>query len=132
MKLTRSKLIETLRKLNNGETVYQARKIAGVSVRRVYQVKEAFENKGEILEIGNNVGRPLIPFENWEIEIVKKAYSRYRVSADTLQRLIDRDYKKHIGHNRINKILIYLGYAKRRISKILEKRNGRDMREGIL
>ncbi|MBS3080634.1 transposase [Candidatus Pacearchaeota archaeon] len=122
MKLTRSKLIETLRKLNNGETVYQARKIAGVSVRRVYQVKEAFENKGEILEIGNNVGRPLIPFENWEIEIVKEAYDRYRVSADTLERLIDRDYKRHIGHNRIHKILVYLDYAKKKSFKDIRKK----------
>ena len=39
MKLTKSKLIETLRKLNNRKTVYQARKIASISVRRVYQVK---------------------------------------------------------------------------------------------
>jgi hypothetical protein len=43
MKLSKSKIIETLRKLNAGKTVYQARKVADVSVRRVYQVKEAFD-----------------------------------------------------------------------------------------
>jgi len=49
MKLTQAKLTETLRKLADGKTVYQARKIAGVSVRRVYQVKEAFDETGEFL-----------------------------------------------------------------------------------
>ena len=43
MKLSKSKIIETLRKLNAGKTVYQARKVADVSVRRVYKVKEAFD-----------------------------------------------------------------------------------------
>ena len=122
MKLRKSKLIETLRKLNNGVTVYQARKVAGVSVRRVYQVKEAFDKTGEIPEIGNKVGRPSIPFEEWEILLVKQAYDRYRVSADTLERLIDRDYQKHIGHNRIHKILVYLGYAKKKNYKDIRKK----------
>ena len=94
MKLTKSKLIETLRKLNNGKTVYQARKVADVSVRRIYQLKEAFDKTREIPEIGNDVGRPEKPFDEWEILIVKQAYEKYRVSADTLERLIDRDFKK--------------------------------------
>jgi len=122
MKLTKTKLIETLRELNNGKTVYQARKVADVSVRRVYQVKEAFERTGEIPKIGDSNGRPSRPFEKWEIEIVKQVYEKYRVSADTLERLIDRDYEKHIGHNRIHKILIYLGYAKKKSYKDIRKK----------
>jgi len=121
MKLTKSKLIEIFRKLNNGKTVYQARKVADVSVRRIYQMKDAFDKSGEIPEIGNNNGRPLRPFEEWEILIIKEAYEKYRVSADTLERLIDRDCKKHIGHNRIHKVLVHLGYAK--------KKNCRDVRK---
>ncbi|HLC78537.1 MAG TPA: hypothetical protein VJH92_05415 [Candidatus Nanoarchaeia archaeon] len=39
MKLTKNKLTETLRKLADGKTVYQARKISHTSVSRVYQVK---------------------------------------------------------------------------------------------
>lgn len=122
MKLHKSKLVETLRKLADGKTVYQARKIADVSVRRVYQVKEAFERTGKIPKIGETNGRPSRPFENWEITIVKEAYEKYRVSADTLERLIDRDYKKHIGHNRIHKILVYLGYAKKKSYKDIRKK----------
>ncbi len=122
MKLTKTKLIETLRKLNNGKTVYQARKVANISVRRVYQVKEAFDKTGEIPKIGNNNGRPSRPFEDWEIRIVKEAYEKYRVSADTLERLIKRDYNNHIGHNRIHKILVYLGYAKKKSYKDIRKK----------
>ena len=122
MKLTKSKVIETLRKLNNGKTVYQARKIANISVRRVYQVKEAFDKTGEIPKIGKDVGRPRKAFEEWEIDIVKRAFEKYRVSADTLERIINRDYNKHIGHNRIHQILIFLGYAKKKINKDIRKK----------
>ena len=122
MKLSRSKLTETLRKLNNGKTVYQARKIAGISVRRVYQVKEAFDKTGEIPRLGEDVGRPRKPLEEWEILTVKQAFEKYRVSADTLERLVDRDCKKHIGHNKIHKILIYLGYAKKKNVKDIRKK----------
>ena len=121
MKLTQAKLTDTLKKLADGKTVYQARKVAKISVRRVYQVKEAFDKTGEIPTIGKYAGRPRKPFEEWEISIVKQAYDKYRVSADTLERLIDRDYKKHIGHNRIHQILVYLGYA--------EKKGKRDIRK---
>jgi len=123
MKLSKPKVIETLKELNNGKTVYKARKIANISVRRVYQVKEVFDKTGEIPEIGKGIGRPSKPFEIWEIEIVKEAYEKYRVSADTLERLIEKDYNKHMGHNRINKILIYLGYSKPKLKKDIRKKN---------
>ena len=122
MKLTQAKLTETLRKLADGKTVYQARKIAGVSVRRVYQVKEAFDETGEIPSIGKYAGRPRKPFNEWEIKVVKEVYEKYRVSADTLERLIDRDFKKHIGHNRIHQILVYLGYAQKKANKNIRKK----------
>jgi len=123
MKLTRPKLTETLRRLAEGKTTYQARKVANISVRRVYQMKEAFDKTEEIPTIGKNNGRPSKPFENWEIELIKQAYDKYRVSADTLERLIERDYQKHIGHNRIHKILIYLGYAKKKNNKDKRKKD---------
>ncbi len=122
MKLTQAKLTSTLKKLADGKTVYQARKVAKISVRRVYQVKEAFDKKGEIPTIGEDLGRPRKPFEEWEILTVKKAYEKYRVSADTLERLIDRDYQRHIGHNRIHQILVYLGYAKKKTNKDIRKK----------
>ncbi len=122
MKLTKSRLIETFRKLNEGKTVYQARKVAGISVRRVYQIKETFDKTGIIPEIGKKVGHPRKEFEKWEINTIKAAYEKYRVSADTLERLIDRDYKKHIGHNRIHKTLIHLCFAKPKLKKDIRKK----------
>ena len=122
MKLTQAKLTSTLKKLADGKTVYQARKVAKISVRRVYQVKEAFDKTGEIPQIGRDAGRPRKPFEEWEIQVIKKAYEKYRVSADTLERLIDRDNQRHIGHNRIHQILVYLGYAKKKDKRDIRKK----------
>ena len=78
MKLTRGKLIETLRKKNQGWTTYQARKIAGISKRRVNQVYGQYLISGEIPEIGIKNGRPKKPIEDWEIKAVKEAFTKYR------------------------------------------------------
>jgi len=42
MKLTRPKLIELIRRENDGWTTYRARKIAGISIRRVNQVWQEY------------------------------------------------------------------------------------------
>ena len=119
MKLTKGKLIETIRKKNQGWTTYQARKIAGISIRRVNQVYKQYLLTEQIPEIGKNNGRPKRPIEDWEINMIKQAYEKYRVSASTLEKLIERDYKKHISHRRIHKILLDLGYAKKKDKKDL-------------
>ena len=123
MKLTKTKLLETLRRKNNGWTTYQARKIAGISIRRVNQVWKEYQETGKIPEIGKNNGRPSKPIEKWEINIVKEAYAKYRVSAATLERCIERDYGKHIGHNRIHKIMLKLKLAKKKEKKDIRKKN---------
>lgn len=122
MKLTRGKLMEILRAKNNGVTTYQARKIASISIRRVNQVWKIYEETGQIPEIGQNMGRPKKPIAIWEEAIVKEAYEKYRVSADTLERLISRDYKEKIPHNRIHTILIFLGFAKTKNTKDIRKK----------
>ena len=132
MKLTRKKLVETLRQINGGKTSYQARKVADISVRRVNQIKSEYLTTGEVPQIGKKVGRPRKMIEQWETDVVKEAYEKYRVSADTLERLIDRDYEKHIGHNRIHKILIELGYAKKGNFKSRKKKYKRYERRNSL
>ena len=122
MKLTQAKLTDTLGKLADGKTVYQARKVARISVRRVYQVKEAFDRTGRIPDIGKHAGRPRKPFEEWEIQMVKETYERHRVSADTLEKLIERNFGKHIGHNRIHQILVFPGYAKKKDKRDIRKK----------
>jgi putative transposase len=123
MKLTRSKLLETLKAKNNGWTTYQARKIAHISIRRVNQIYGAYLASGIIPDIGKKNGRPPKPFEEWEINLVKKTWEKYRVSADTLQRIIKRDFDKNIGHNRIHRILLNLGFAKKKNKKDVRKKN---------
>jgi len=123
MKLTRGKLVETIRRKNEGWTTYQARKIAWISIRRVNQVYSAYLQTGCIPDIGKRNGRPPKPIEDWEIRLVRKAWEKYRVSADTLERLITRDYGIHLGHNRIHKILLLLGFAKHKEKKDVRKKD---------
>ena len=121
MKFTKKSLMETLRMKADGKSSYQARRMAKVSVRRVDEIWKEYLMTGNIPVIGKAVGRPMIPIENWERELVKKFYEKYRVSADTLERLIERDENKHLSHYKIHKILLELGYA--------EKKEKRDKRK---
>jgi len=74
-------------------------------------------------EIGKTNGRPKKLIETWEIRVVNEAYLKYRVSADTLQRLIDRDMQSILGHNRIHRILVDLGHAKKKTKKDIRKKD---------
>jgi len=122
MKLTRAKLIETIRKKNMGWTSYQARKIAGISVRRVNQIWQQYLKTGEIPEIGLRNGRPAKFIETWEKEIVKESFSKYGVSASSLEPIIEKHYKKHIPHNRIHKILLEEGFAIKSDCEVIRKK----------
>ena len=123
MKLTKAKLVETIRKKNEGWTTYQARKIAGISIRRVNQVWKEYQLTNKVPDIGKKNGRPSKPLEQWEMDMVKEAYTKYRVSADTLELLIQRDYNMHIGHNRIHKVLLDLSFAKKKNKQDTRKKN---------
>ena len=122
MKLTRAKLMETIRRKNEGWTTYQARKIAGVSIRRVNQVYSFYLKTELVPEIGRNNGRPIKPFEEWEMSLVKEAWPIYRVSADTLERILDQKYGRHIAHNRLHRIMLMLGFGKAKQKKDIRKK----------
>jgi len=121
MKLTRNKLLETLRRKNEGWTTYQVRKIAEISIRRVNQVFKEYLETDQIPDIGKRNGRPEKPISDQEIQIVKEAYTKYRVCASTLRKIIDRDYDLRINHNRIHKIMITQGFAKSNTHKATAK-----------
>lgn len=123
MKLTRTKLLETIRRLNEGATAYQARKIAGITVRRVYQIWNEYLETGELPNIGRVMGRPTRPITLQEEKMVTQTYNLYRVSAVTLERIILRDYEVHIPHNHIHKIMLKLGFAKPKMKKDIRKKN---------
>ena len=123
MKLTKNKLVEIIRKKNNGWTTYQARKIANISIRRVNQVYKQYMLTEQIPEISKTNGRPARPIEEWEIRMVKEAFEKYSVSASMLMKLIERDYGKHINHNRIHRILLEIGMAKKKSKKDIRKKD---------
>ena len=79
MKFTKKSLIETLQAKSEGKTSYEARKIAHISVRRVDEIWKEYLTSGAIPEVGKGVGRPMIPIEDWERELVKRFYEKYRV-----------------------------------------------------
>lgn len=111
MKLTKTKLLETLRQLNNGASKYQARKVAGISTRRVYQVWTSYQATGELPAIGRHAGRPRRPITDQERLLVRQAYERYRINADGLELVIQRDHDVHLPHNHIHRVLLELGFA---------------------
>ena len=122
MKFTKKSLLETLKAKSDGKTSYQSRKIADVSVRRVDEIWKEYLTTGEIPVVGKGVGRPMIPIEDWEKELVKRFYEKYRVSADTLERLIERDEKIHLSHYRVHAIMLGLGYAKKKEKRDVRKK----------
>lgn len=112
MKLNNAKIVEILRKKNDGWNSYQTRKEAGVSERRVNQLWQEYSLTGKVPRLGKP-GRPEKPVEGWERGLVKQAYAKYGLSASPLEKLIWRDYSKRISHNRIHKILLEEGFAKK-------------------
>ena len=123
MKLTRGKLLETIRQKNEGATTYQARKVARISIRRVNQIWHEYTISGALPEIGKKMGRPSIKASQEDIDLVQKAYCEYRVSATTLERIIERDHGKHIPHNRIHAIMVRAGLARKLLKKVLRKKD---------
>ena len=115
--------METIRKKNEGWTTYQARKIAGVSIRRVNQVFGTYLKTGNMPDIGKMMGRPQRQITAHEAYIVKESYQKYRVSASTLEKLIERDYGVHLPHRYIHTILLNLGFAKTKSKKDKRKKD---------
>lgn len=74
------------------EASYQARKIASIFVRRIDQIWKQYLETEKIPEIGLRNGRPIKIIEEKEVNIVREAYAKYRVSASTLEPIIKRDW----------------------------------------
>jgi putative transposase len=110
MKLNNTKVLELLRKKNNGLSSYKTRKAFGISERRVNQLWREYCLNGVVPRL-KRPGRPSKPLEAWEVSLVKEAYKKYGASASILEKLIMRDYNQHIPHNRVHKILLQEGLA---------------------
>jgi len=122
MKLTKSKILEILRRKNQGMSTYQIKKRVGVSIRRVNQVYAEYLKTDKAPAIGRRMGRPHRPIKKKEVELVQKTYAKYRVSASTLEMIIKRDYQIHLPHNHIHKIMLKLKLAKPKKKKDVRKK----------
>ena len=106
MKLTRAKVLELLRRKNDGWSSYRLRKQFGISERRVNQLWQIYLASGEVPLVGRRLGRPRRPPTSSERRLVLEAYERFRVSASLLEPLLRRAYGRHVPHNRIHPILV--------------------------
>ncbi len=96
--------------------------MAGVSERTINQVLAYYRLTGEVPLVGKNIGRPVKPCSDEEKDVILEAYEKYRFSASLLEPIIERDYKVHVPHNRINKILLEKNLAKHLGKEILRKK----------
>ena len=122
MKLNKKLIFELLRLKNEGMTTYQIQKRVGVSIRRINQIWEEYQQTNQIPEVGKATGRPVKPIPEEDKLIIKQAYEKYRFSASLLEPIIKQYYEKHIPHNTIHKVLLELGLAKPLNTEIIRKK----------
>ena len=122
MKLNNAKIMEIIRKRNNGWSTNHIRKKFGITERRVNQLLFHYRLTGEAPIMSKSIGRPpkLIPDE--ETRIVLECYTKYRFSASLSEPIIMRDHNLHIPHNRIHKILLLNGMAKKLDNEVVRRK----------
>lgn len=111
MKLDKAKIVEIIRRRNDGWSTNHIRKLVGVSERRVNQILLYYREHDCSPEVGKCMGRPEKHITKEEIKMVVNAYKKYRFSASLLESIIQRDYAVHIPHYTIHKILLQNGLA---------------------
>jgi len=113
MKLNNAKMIEIVRKRNDGWSTNHIRKNVDVSERRVNQILFYYRHFDKLPVLGKKTGRPpkKVSFEH--TNIILNAYDKYRYSASLLEDIIKRDYNIHISHYAIHKVLLAYGRAKK-------------------
>ena len=106
MKLSNAKIVEIIRKRNDGWSTNHIRKKFGISERRVNQILHYYYEHNAAPIMSKIQGRPPRPITQAEECIVKKAYKIYRFSASLLRPIIKRDFDVDISHHHIHKILL--------------------------
>lgn len=123
MKLNRAKILEIIRRKNEGWGSNRVRKLVGVTKRRVDQIWRHYLAHAVPPEVGLRIGRPtkFIPPE--QRTIVAKVHAKYRLSAAILEPLIEQEEGIHIPHNRIHTILLQAGLAKPTGKDVVRKKD---------
>jgi putative transposase len=111
MKLNQKKVHWIIRQKQKGVGTKEIAWEMKVSRRRVQQIWKYLKETGKEPILGQKVGRPKKPYIRSEAEIVREAHSRYKFGARMLERVIRKQYKIFISHNRIHMHLKKEGLA---------------------
>jgi hypothetical protein len=106
MKLTKKRLIESLRILEVGGTVYKASKEARITVGYTYKLWNKYKQSGMIPEIGLKVGKPIKQINEREKKLIKEFYEKYRTCASRLVKRIELSCQIKIPVYTAHKIMI--------------------------
>jgi len=105
MKLDPVKVLWIIRQKEMGTRVGEIARAMNVSERRVQELWSEYRASGEIPSL-KRPGRKRIATSDEERRLIETAYTKYRVNALTLERII------HIPHNRIHRVLKEMGLAR--------------------
>ena len=111
MKLNKAKIHWIIRQKRNGMATKDIARDMKISPRRVQQILKEYRETGKEPSLGENLGRPAKPYDEYEAQIVKEAHERYRFGARMLEPAIRKQYKIRISHNRIHMYLKAQGLA---------------------
>jgi putative transposase len=85
--------------------------VSAIWVKKLWRRYRIDNHSQKIPELGKP-GRKSIETSDEERNLIREAYAKYGgVNALTLERVIDYEYKKHIPHNRIHRVMKSLGLA---------------------
>jgi len=110
VKLDDDRMRYIVRAKEKGERSWDIAMNLGVSRRRVEQVYAHYRRYGEI-PLLRKAGRMAVPLSQDECSIVLEAYGRYRVNALYLKYMVERDFGRHINHDRIQRVLKMYGLS---------------------
>jgi putative transposase len=117
MKLSQNKIRKIVSQKRKGASSIVLARTYHITRRRIDQIWKYYQDHGENLPIGQNLGRPRKPFTDDESKIIEEAFRKYKFGARMLEVIIRVGYKKHISHNRIHQYLKDHGYARSESAK---------------
>lgn len=113
-KLNRKKIEWIVREVERRKMgVYTIAKIQKITPRWARELPRKYKDKEIVLK---KPGRKSKPISDYEKQLVIDTYNEYLVGATMIERILD-EKGKHIGHNKIHKILLGAKLAKREDNK---------------
>ena len=107
-KLNKKKVKWIIKQLQKGTKVSEIADAMNITIRRVYQIKQFYEEKGRIPEL-KRPGRKPKEIDSKIKEIIYTVYDKYKLSPVILEKIIERNYDIHIPHNTIYKVMLEYG-----------------------